>query len=198
MERASISLTAVHGDRRLAIVMSRRTRRHPEFMRFALELAQEAADVGEIPVGAIVVSEGAIVGRGRNERQLSHDPSDHAEIVALRRAAKAVGGWRIPKSTLYVTLEPCLMCAGAILHSHIDRVVFGCRDPKSGAVRSLYAVLEDPRATHRIQVVERVLEQECREILQTFFEALRSKVDKDGTDADPWTPWRGGRVVEGA
>jgi tRNA(adenine34) deaminase len=151
-------------------------------MRHALVLAKEAADAGEIPVGSIVVSEGAIVGRGRNDRQRSHDPSGHAEIVALRRAAEAVGDWRIPKSTLYVTLEPCLMCAGAILQARIDRVVFGCRDPKAGAVRSLYAALEDPRAPHRVQVIESVLEEESRALLESFFERLR--VDKRGRDAE--------------
>ena len=153
-------------------------------MRLALELAGEAAQANEIPVGAIVVCEGQIVGRGRNDRQRSHDPSGHAEIVALREAALAVGAWRIPKSTLYVTLEPCLMCAGAILQARIDRIVFGCRDPKAGAVRSLYAALEDPRANHRVQVIEGVLGEECREILQTFFSGLRTGVDKNGKDVD--------------
>ncbi len=153
-------------------------------MRIALELAAEAAQANEVPVGAIVVSEGQIVGRGRNDRQQSHDPSGHAEIVALRQAATAVGAWRIPKSTLYVTLEPCLMCAGAILQARIERVVFGCRDPKSGAVRSLYAALEDPRANHRVQVIEGVLEEESREILQAFFTRLRTGVDKTDKDVD--------------
>lgn len=164
--------------------MSRRTRRHPEFMRFALELAQEAADADEVPVGAIVVSRGQIVGRGRNNRQHSHDPSGHAEIVALREAAQAVGAWRIPQSTLYVTLEPCLMCAGAILQARVDRVVFGCRDPKAGAVRSLYAALEDPRANHAVHVIEGVLAEESRSLLQSFFARLRTEVDKDDQDVD--------------
>ena len=164
--------------------MSRRTRRHPEFMRQALALAQEAAEHGEIPVGAIVVSEGTVVGRGRNDRQATHDPSGHAEIIALRQAAAAVGDWRIPRSTLYVTLEPCLMCAGAIMQARIERVVFGCRDPKAGAVRSLYAALEDPRATHRVQVIERVLEEECRAVLTEFFSGLRTKVEGDCGDTE--------------
>jgi tRNA(adenine34) deaminase len=142
-------------------------------MALALALADEAANEGEVPVGAILVVEGKIVGRGRNRRRADGDPLGHAEIMAISAGAKAVGSWRMPRSTLYVTLEPCPMCAGAILQSRIDRVVFGCRDPKAGAVRSLYAMLEDPRLPHRAQVIEGILEDGCRQRLKSFFEALR-------------------------
>ena len=144
-------------------------------MELALALADEAAGDGDVPVGAILVVAGEIVGRGRNRRQVDGDPFGHAEMMAISEGAKAVGSWRLPKSTLYVTLEPCPMCAGAILQSRIERVVFGCRDPKAGAVRSVFAMLEDPRLPHWAKVIEGILETQCRERLQTFFEGLRRR-----------------------
>lgn len=142
-------------------------------MELALELADEAARRGEVPVGAIVVASGQIIGRGHNRRESDHDPLGHAEMVAIAQASQALGSWRIPRSTLYVTLEPCPMCAGAILQARIERVVFGCRDPKAGAARSLFALLEDPRLPHRAQVIEGILEDPCRQRLVDFFEDLR-------------------------
>ncbi len=153
--------------------MSRKARKHPAFMAEALSLAQQAFDQGEVPVGAIVVSEGRVVGRGFNTRERDSDPLGHAEILALRQASEALGSWRLPRSTLYVTLEPCVMCAGALLQARVDRVVFGCRDPKAGAVRSLYTLLEDPRQTHRAQIIEGIEAEACQELLVRFFKELR-------------------------
>ena len=143
-------------------------------MQLALELARDAAACGEVPVGAIVVASGKVVGRGRNRRHADNDPLGHAELAAIHEASRALGSWRLPKSTLYVTLEPCTMCAGAILQSRIERVVFGTRDPKAGAVRSLFALLEDPRMPHRCKVIEGILSDDCRQLLVDFFERLRS------------------------
>lgn len=165
-------------------------------MELAIEQALEAAQVGEVPVGAIVVVEGEILGRGRNRREQDNDPLGHAELFALRQAAQAIGSWRLPRSTLYVTLEPCPMCAGAILQARVERVVFGCRDPKAGAVRSLHALLEDPRLAHRAQVIEGILEDQCRAPLTAFFQRLRQ--GEQTTQEDEQSPRRGGRAAEGA
>lgn len=146
---------------------------HEPFMRMALEQATRARAEGEVPIGAIVVLEGAVVARGRNRPIGSHDPTAHAEIVALREAARAASNYRLSGATLYVTVEPCLMCVGAIVHARVGTLVFGVADPKGGAVRSLL----DPNAlplNHRFAVVEGVLADECRELLQGFFRARRS------------------------
>jgi tRNA(adenine34) deaminase len=154
-------------------------------MALALALADEAAAAGEVPVGAIVVADGKVVGRGRNCREHDQDPLGHAEIVAIRDAARALGTWRFPRSTLYVTLEPCAMCAGAILAARIDRVVFGCRDAKSGAVRSLFTLLEDPRQSVQAQVIEGIMEKECRQRLTAFFDDLRSQKRREEPGREP-------------
>ena len=143
-------------------------------MHHALELADQASEQGEVPVGAIVVVEGQIVGRGHNRREADQDPLGHAEIIAINDACQRLKTWRLPKSTLYVTLEPCIMCSGAILQARVERVVFGCRDPKAGAVRSLYAILEDPRLNHRVDVIEGILKHDCRHRLSDFFKKLRT------------------------
>jgi tRNA(adenine34) deaminase len=169
--------------------MSRRDRHHPEFMALALAQASAAAAAGEVPVGAVVVSRGEVVGQGFNRREADQDPLGHAEIIALRAASQALGSWRIPRSTLYVTLEPCVMCAGAILQARVERVVFGCRDPKAGATRSLFALLEDPRLNHQVQVIEGIQAQECQQLLTDFFARLRQAKLTDEA------PRRGGRVV---
>ncbi len=141
-------------------------------MRLALDEARRARDLGEVPVGAVVVADGAVVGDGFNQPIRSVDPTAHAEIVALRAAARSLGNYRVPGTILYVTVEPCLMCVGAIVHARVASVVFGVADPKGGAVRSLL----DPEAlplNHRFEVVAGVLQEECRELLQEFFRSRR-------------------------
>lgn len=143
-------------------------------MRRALTLAEEAASAGEVPVGAIVLdASGSVVGQARNRREETHDPSAHAEVLALREAARATGGWNLDGCTLVVTLEPCLMCAGALLQARISRLVFGAWDDKAGAAGSLYDVVRDRRLPYRAEVVAGVLEAEAREILARFFAPKR-------------------------
>ena len=142
-------------------------------MRIALEEARKAGKEGEVPVGAILVSQGEVIGRGRNRPISLSDPTAHAEILALREGAARVGNYRIPNSTLYVTIEPCAMCAGAILQARVQRLVFGAEDPKTGAVRSIHSLLTDERLNHRVEVISGVLSEECGEILRHFFQARR-------------------------
>ena len=143
-------------------------------MQAALTLAKVAADKGDVPVGAIVVNDsGQIVGTGQNLREQSNDPTDHAEILAIRNAAQKIGSWRLDDLTLVVTLEPCVMCAGAILQSRIKRLVFGAFDEKAGAVGSVVDVIRDPRALSKVEVVSRVLEDECAQVLKDFFNTKR-------------------------
>ncbi|MHC5021789.1 MAG: tRNA adenosine(34) deaminase TadA [Planctomycetota bacterium] len=148
-----------------------------QHMQAALAAAQKAADGGEVPVGCVIVSrDGDLLAEGYNTRETSGDPLGHAEMLAIRAAAPANDdGWRLEGATLYVTLEPCVMCAGAILQSRIARVVFGALDPKGGAAGSLYDILRDPRMTHRAAVTGGVLGEECGRILSDFFKAARAK-----------------------
>jgi tRNA(adenine34) deaminase len=139
----------------------------------ALAEARQAEAEGEVPVGAVVVANEEIVGRGHNRPIQLHDPTAHAEVLALRDAASALGNYRLPGTTLYVTVEPCLMCMGALLQARVQRVVFGCYDPKAGAAGSLYDVSNDARLNHQIEVTAGVKEEECRELLQRFFRARR-------------------------
>ena len=143
-------------------------------MARALELARAAGESGEVPVGAVVLGpDGSPVGVGGNERELTGDPTAHAEVVAIRRAAGVLGRWRLTGCTLVVTLEPCTMCAGAIVAARIDHLVFGAFDDKSGAVASLFYVLRDPRLNHRPRVTSGVLEDDCAALLEGFFEGRR-------------------------
>ena len=143
-------------------------------MQAALTLAKVAADKGDVPVGAIVINDsGQILGTGQNLREQSNDPTDHAEIVAIRNAAQKIGSWRLDDLTLVVTLEPCVMCAGAILQSRIKRLVFGAFDEKAGAVGSVVDVIRDPRALSKVEVVSRVLEDQCAQVLKDFFNTKR-------------------------
>jgi len=145
-----------------------------ELMGLCLEEARRAAARGEIPVGALVVDvEGHIIGRGHNLREDTADPTAHAEIVALREAALHLGHWRVLEATLYVTLEPCIMCAGALVNARVKRLVYGCADPKAGAVESLYRVPTDVRLNHRLAVTGGVRHAECAALLQHFFRARR-------------------------
>jgi tRNA(adenine34) deaminase len=146
-----------------------------DFMRQALELARQAATLGEVPVGAIVVRDGEIIGRGGNQPIGRHDPTAHAEVMALRDAAANVGNYRLPGSTLYVTLEPCLMCIGAIFHARVGRVVFGARDPKTGAAGSVLNLFDESRLNHHAEVLGGVLADECGTLLSGFFAARRQK-----------------------
>jgi tRNA(adenine34) deaminase len=143
------------------------------FMRLAMREAERAREHEDVPIGAVVEREGEIIAVGRNERELRQDPTAHAEILALRAAARAVGSWRVLDATLYVTLEPCAMCAGAIVLARVPRLVYGASDPKAGAAGSVLDVLEEPRLNHRPEVAGGLLGQECGVLLSEFFASRR-------------------------
>lgn len=143
------------------------------FMELALAEAYKAQALGEVPIGALVVHEGRIIGRGFNRRETSQDPTTHAEILAIREAASTLASWRLLDTTLYVTLEPCVMCMGAIILARIPRLVFACRDPRAGAVGSIYDFSQDERFNHRVAVTEGILQHECSTLLSGFFQKLR-------------------------
>ena len=144
-------------------------------MQRALELAWQGRESGEVPVGAVVVLDGAIVGEGFNQPIGMHDPTAHAEIVALRQAGECVGNYRLTGATLYVTIEPCQMCVGAMIHARIGRLVYGAPEPKAGAIESVMRAHEHPSLNHRLEVSGRVLEEDCRALMQSFFAERRSK-----------------------
>ncbi|MGB5193109.1 MAG: tRNA adenosine(34) deaminase TadA [Polyangiales bacterium] len=146
-----------------------------EWMRAAIAEAKLAEGKGEVPVGAVIVHDGDIIGRGHNLRELSQDPTTHAEMIAIRQAAGALGSWRLIDTVLYVTLEPCPMCAGALVNARVPRVVWGCNDPKAGATETLYTIGSDPRLNHRFECVPGVLSEECSALLTGFFGAIRAK-----------------------
>lgn len=149
-------------------------RSHDErFMREALELAAQGADLGEVPVGAVLVQDGEVIGRGFNCPISTNDPSAHAEMVAIRAAAQAIANYRLPGSTLYVTLEPCAMCAGLIVHSRVQRVVFGASEPRAGMAVSRGQFFDQAFLNHRVRVEGGVLGEECGEVLRAFFKARR-------------------------
>ena len=143
-----------------------------DWMGVALDEARAAAEAGDVPVGAVIVLDDRIIGRGRNRREVDRDPTAHAEIVALREAAATLGQWRV-EGTLVVTQEPCPMCAGALVNARVARLVFGCPNPKAGAVKTLYQIASDARLNHRIAVTEGVRAAECAAVLQQFFAELR-------------------------
>ena len=159
------------------------------FMDEALSEAATAAAEGEVPVGAVVVLGGKVIARGRNRKEQLHDPTAHAEILALREASAALGAWRLSGATLYVTLEPCAMCAGAIVQARVERVVFGCRDPKAGATGSLMNLVQDARLNHRVELSEGVQGEQASLMLKEFFRARRGRVVGSGELAE---------LVEGA
>ena len=146
-------------------------------MRVALELARRGRDAGEVPVGAVLVLGGAIIGQGSNEPIGAHDPTAHAEMTAIRQAAQRIGNYRLTGGTLYVTIEPCMMCVGAMVHARIARLVFGAPEPKAGAIESTQRAHEHPSLNHRLAVTSRVLEEECREMIQAFFIQRRQGVE---------------------
>ncbi|MBT5483515.1 MAG: tRNA adenosine(34) deaminase TadA [Gammaproteobacteria bacterium] len=143
------------------------------WMRRALELAQLASELGEVPVGAVIVRDGEIIGEGYNQPISTHDPSAHAEIIALRDAGKNTGNYRLPDSTMYVTIEPCTMCVGALIHARVDTVIFGAREPKAGALASNLQLHEQGHFNHQLKFVEGVLENECSVLMRDFFLSRR-------------------------
>jgi tRNA(adenine34) deaminase len=149
---------------------------HDVFMRAALEEARKGFDAGEVPIGAVVTLDGRIIGRGFNQPIGRSDPTAHAEILALREAGTAIGNYRLIDTILYVTIEPCQMCVGAMVHARVGTLVFGAAEPKAGAVVSTMRAHEHPALNHRLTVVDGVCEADCREIIQAFFKLRRSKV----------------------
>jgi tRNA(adenine34) deaminase len=143
------------------------------FMRLALREAARALEHDDVPIGALVVRDGEVIGSGHNEREVRADPTAHAEMIALREAARAIGSWRVLEAVLYVTLEPCAMCAGAIVLARVPRVVFGATDPKAGAAGSVFDILDEPRLNHRPQVAAGLLAEESADLLRSFFEPRR-------------------------
>jgi tRNA(adenine34) deaminase len=146
---------------------------HSTWMQAAIAEAEAAAAHDDVPIGAVVVHDGAIIGRGHNRREADQDPTAHAEILALREAAGVLGSWRLDGCTLYVTLEPCTMCAGALVLARLPRLVFGADDPKAGAVGALYDIPRDPRLNHTVEVVRGVEAERCGDLLREFFRARR-------------------------
>ena len=157
---------------------------HEEFMTAALDEARRALESGEVPIGAVVVIEGRVVAAGFNQPISGVDPTAHAEMVALREAARRIGNYRLTDATLYVTVEPCLMCVGAIVHARVREVVYGAAEPKSGALVSAVRGLELPGLNHRFAVTGGVLEEECRRLIQLFFQERR-QVARDGAPSSP-------------
>jgi len=142
-------------------------------MKIAIEQAQIAEENGDVPIGAVIVYEKQIIGKAYNQREQLQDPTAHAEIIALTQTAAFIGSWRLHGCTMYVTLEPCPMCAGALVLARIDRLVYGCNDPKTGAIKSLYNIVNDERLNHTIDVTSGVLAEECSSLLQHFFRRRR-------------------------
>ena len=145
-----------------------------DYMRLALEQARSALEHDDVPIGAVIVRGDEVIASARNERELRKDPTAHAEILALRAATEGAGTWRLDDATMYVTLEPCPMCAGALVLARLERLVYAAADPRAGAALSLYNIVQDPRLNHRVEVSTGVLADECSEILRSFFEARRS------------------------
>ncbi|NLI60107.1 MAG: nucleoside deaminase [Clostridiales bacterium] len=149
------------------------------FMVEALKEAQKAYDLDEVPIGAVVVKDGEIIGRGYNLREKAQNPILHAEMLAISRAAQRVKSWRLTGCEIYVTIEPCPMCAGAMIQGRLDRLIFGARDPKAGCAGSLYDIVQDRRFNHRLEVVEGILKEDCSRIIKDFFKKKRQEKSKD-------------------
>jgi tRNA(adenine34) deaminase len=145
------------------------------YMRMAIDQAFIAEENGDVPIGCVILFEGRVIGKAYNQREQLHDPTAHAEIVALTQAAEVIGNWRLHGCTIYVTLEPCPMCAGALVLARMDRLVFGADDPKTGACGSLYNIVQDGRLNHRLAVTPHVLQQDCQDQLQAFFRRRRTE-----------------------
>lgn len=149
-----------------------------KFMKSALKEAEKSYDKEEIPVGAVIVKDGKIIARGHNLKETKNDTTNHAEIIAIRKASKKLKSWRLRGCTMYVTLEPCTMCAGALIQARLDKVVIGTMDEKTGACGSVLNVLEDYKFNHKVEIEKGVMERDCKEILQKFFRELRGKKKK--------------------
>lgn len=149
------------------------------YMKEALKAAQDAYDAGEVPIGAVIVHNGEIIGRGFNRRNTEGNPLCHAEIIAINEAAHSMGDWRIEECTMYVTVEPCPMCAGAIVQARIPRVVYGAKNPKAGCAGSVLDVLNEPKLNHQVDVTEGVLKEECAAMMKEFFKRFRKKEKKE-------------------
>lgn len=145
------------------------------FMEQALLEAKKALAIGEVPIGAVLVQDGVIIGRGHNQKETLKDPTAHAEIISIRQAAKTIGSWRLTGADLYVTLEPCPMCAGAIVNSRINKLFYGAEDPKTGAVSSLMNLVQDQRLNHHVEVIGGVCQESCSQLLKDFFLVLRKR-----------------------
>ena len=150
-----------------------------QYMRIAIEQAKIAEENGDIPIGAVIVYKNQIIAKAYNQREQLKDPTAHAEIIALTQAAAAMESWRLNGCTMYVTLEPCPMCAGALVLARVDRLVYGCDDPKAGACKSLYNIVADDRLNHRLEVTSGVLQEQCRQQLQEFFSRRREENKKN-------------------
>jgi len=148
------------------------------YMRMAIDQAYIAEENGDVPIGCVIVYENRVIAKGYNQREQLHDPTAHAEIIALTQAAEFIGNWRLHGCTIYVTLEPCPMCAGALVLGRLDRLVYGTEDPKTGAVKSLYNIVQDDRLNHRLEVTSGVMQKECQEQLQAFFQKRRRENSK--------------------
>jgi len=156
------------------MLMTDITKNDENLMRLAIEAAKIAEENGDVPIGVVIVYQNRIIAKAYNQREQLNDPTAHAEIIALTQAAAALETWRLTGCTIYVTLEPCPMCAGALVLARIDRLVFGCADPKTGACGSLYNIVQDSRLNHRLEVTAGILEQECCRLLQNFFQQRRT------------------------
>jgi tRNA(adenine34) deaminase len=152
-----------------------------DFMQEALKEAEKALSMGEVPVGAVIEKDGVIIGRGHNMTETAKDPTVHAEMAAIREAAKNLGGWRLLGCSMYVTTEPCSMCAGAIVLSRIEKVFIGTPDPKTGACGSLMNILQDERLNHYVQIETGIMQQQCEKIMKSFFQKLRRKKSEENT-----------------
>ncbi|HOK96766.1 MAG TPA: tRNA adenosine(34) deaminase TadA [Anaerohalosphaeraceae bacterium] len=145
------------------------------YMRMAIDQAYIAEENGDVPIGCVIVYQNRVIAKGYNQRELLSDPTAHAEIIALTQAADYISSWRLTGCTIYVTLEPCPMCAGALVLGRLDRLVYGTDDPKTGAVKSLYNIVQDPRLNHRLEVTSGILQEECQKQLQAFFQRRRQE-----------------------
>lgn len=152
-----------------------------EFMLEAFREAEKALSLGEVPIGAVIVKDGVIIGRGHNKTETDKDPTAHAEMIAIREAAKTLGGWRLLGTTMYVTTEPCSMCAGAIVLARIQKVFIGTMDRKTGACGSLSNILQDERLNHYVQIETGIMQQQCEKIMKSFFQKLRKKKSEEDT-----------------